>query len=116
MSSPEIVITDQSIPLSLDERGLYRIAGTRVTLDCVVEMWLEGATPEEIVEHYDALQLDDIYAVITYYLRHQQEVDQYLAQQHAESDAAQRDLNSIFPSELLNKIVKAKRMRMTGDR
>ena len=33
-----------------------------------------GATPEEIVIAYPAVSLADIYSVIAYYLRHQQDV------------------------------------------
>jgi hypothetical protein len=74
-------------------------------------MWLDGASPEEIAEHYEVLQLDDVYAVITYYLRHQAEVDQYLAEQRSESEAAQHAVNGSFPSALREKLLKAKRSR-----
>jgi uncharacterized protein (DUF433 family) len=116
MGSGAIQIDDQKVPLALDERGLFRIRGTRVTLDCVVEMWLDGAAPEEIVEHYEPLHLDDVYAVITYYLRHQAEVDQYLAQRRVESDAAQIAANGNFPTALREKLLMAKRTRNPGDR
>ena len=110
-----IQVTDQKVPLSLDERGLFRVAGTRITLDCIVEMWLDGASPEEIVEQYDALQLDDVYAVITFYLRHQENVDLYLAQQKAESDAAQVVMKNTLPTALREKLLKAKRTRHIRD-
>ena len=116
MESGAIQIDDQKVPLSLDDRGLFRIRDTRVTLDCVVEMWLDGAAPEEIVEHYDPLELDDVYAVITYYLRHQQEVDRYLADQRAESEAAQAQRQGTFPTSLRDKLLNAKRTRDSGER
>ncbi len=37
------------IPLALDADGVYRIGGTRVTLDLVVECFEAGASAEEIV-------------------------------------------------------------------
>lgn len=116
MGPGAIQIDDQKVPLSMDERGLFRIHGTRVTLDCVVEMWLDGAAPEEIVEQYDVLQLDDVYAVITYYLRHQAEVDRYLAGQQRESEAAQDAVQDGFPAALRDKLLKAKRNGKSGDR
>jgi uncharacterized protein (DUF433 family) len=116
MARKVLQFEDQKVPLSLDERGLFRIAGTRVTLDCVVEMWLDGATPEEIAEQYDPLKLDDIYAVVTYYLRHQGDVDHYLATQRATSEAAQADVQSSVPTDLRNKLLNAKRTRKSGDR
>jgi uncharacterized protein (DUF433 family) len=116
MASGTLQIEDQKVPLSLDERGLFRVGATRVTLDCVVEMWRDGATPEEIAEQYDLLKLDDIYAVVTYYLRHQAEVDHYLATQHATSEAVEVDMQREFPTALRNKLLNAKRTRKSGDR
>jgi Protein of unknown function (DUF433) len=37
-----------------------------------------GDSPEEIHEQYPAVELADVYAVLTYYLRHTSEVDAYL--------------------------------------
>jgi uncharacterized protein (DUF433 family) len=64
--------------MQLDHQGVLRIGGTRVTLETVIHAYLEGATPEEIAQRYDALQLADIHATIAYYLRHKSELDQYL--------------------------------------
>ena len=36
------------------------------------------ATPETIVQRYSTLALADVYAVVTYYLRHRSEVEEYL--------------------------------------
>jgi uncharacterized protein (DUF433 family) len=67
------------IPIKTDASGVLRVGQTRVTLDNVVIAFLEGATAEEIGEQYPSLDLSDVYAVISYYLRHQAEVDDYLA-------------------------------------
>lgn len=76
------------VPLVLAEDGrVIRVAGTRVALDTVVGAFKLGATAEEIALDYSAVCLADIYAVITYYLRHRSEVEEYLerrAQEHAE--------------------------------
>ena len=58
------------VPLREDEHGAIRAGDTRVLLDLVIQEFRNGATPEAIVESYDALTLADVYAVITYYLRH----------------------------------------------
>jgi putative exporter of polyketide antibiotics len=68
------------------------------------------------VENYDALQLDDVYAVITYYLRHRRDVDQYLATQLDESETAQAHMQSNFPIALRDKLLKVKQTRTTGER
>jgi uncharacterized protein (DUF433 family) len=64
--------TVEPIPLSTDANGVIRVAGTRVTLETVVGAFETGATPEEIAQDFPVLRLDDIYAVVTYYLRHRQ--------------------------------------------
>jgi len=57
-----------TIPVSKDVQGVYRVGNSRVTLDLVVRAFSRGATPEEIVQDYPSLQLADIYQVIGYYL------------------------------------------------
>jgi hypothetical protein len=49
-----------------------------VLLELVVDAFEDGATPETIVQRYETLDLSDVYAVISYYLRHRQEVAAYL--------------------------------------
>lgn len=81
-----LTISAEPIPLSVDSAGVVRVGGTRVTLDTVVGAFLDGGTAEEIVLQYPALKLADVYAVVTYYLRHKQEVDVYLSQRDAEAE------------------------------
>jgi uncharacterized protein (DUF433 family) len=73
-----MMIDPQHIPLSRDADDVIRVAGIRVTLDIVVESFIEGATAEEIVQQYPTLQLADVYAVLSYYLRHRSEIEEYL--------------------------------------
>lgn len=58
-----------------------RIANTRVPLETVTDSFNTGASPEEIVLSYPSLQLADVYAVITYYLRNRAGVDNYILEQ-----------------------------------
>jgi uncharacterized protein (DUF433 family) len=73
-------IQEEPLPLAADADGSVRVGGTRVTLDTVVEAFNEGLTAEEIAQQYPVLALADIYAVISYYLRHREYVWEYLAQ------------------------------------
>jgi len=66
------------IPLARDVHGVYRVGGTRVTLDLVVRAFNRGATAEEIVQMYGSLRLPDVYQVIGYYLKHAEELAEYL--------------------------------------
>ena len=86
----------ERVPLALDEDGVLRVGGTRVTLDTVVTAFHEGATVEEIVQQYPSLQLADVYAVIGYYLRRQSEVEAYLRKREQEAAQVRRENESRF--------------------
>ena len=47
-------------------------------MDTVVRAFVRGATAEEIAQQYPTLELPDIYATISYYLQHTEEVNAYL--------------------------------------
>jgi uncharacterized protein (DUF433 family) len=73
-----IDVASESGPLLLDADGVVRVGSSRVTLDSVVAAFRTGATAEQIAQQYPSVDLADVYAVITYYLRHRGEVDEYL--------------------------------------
>ncbi len=81
----------EPIPLQRWEDGTYRVGGTRGTLDTVVAAFQTGATPAAIAQDYSTLKLDDIYAVIAYYLRHQPEVEDYLHGREAFAEQVRRE-------------------------
>jgi uncharacterized protein (DUF433 family) len=56
---------------------VYRVGGTRVTLDVVVRDFNRGATAEEIAQELPSLQLSDVYQVIGCYLKHSAELAEY---------------------------------------
>jgi len=56
----------------------YWIAGTRVSLDSVVYAFLEGLSPESIVDSFDMLTLEEVFGVLAFYLGHRDEIDAYL--------------------------------------
>ena len=75
------------IPLTLDAQGVYRVGGTRVTLDLVVRAFNRGATAEEIVQRYCSLRLPDVYQIIGYYLKHTDELTSYFEKRAREEQA-----------------------------
>ena len=77
------------VPLRVDEDGIVRVGGTRVSLDIIIDAFREGATTEEIVMRYPTLRLVDVYSVIAYYLHHRIEVDAYV-EKDSELDAQAR--------------------------
>lgn len=90
-------ITAEPAPLTTDPRGVVKVGGTRVTLDTVVYAFQEGASAEEIVCRYPTLELADVYATITYYLRHQSAVETYLSEREKRAEGVRRQNEMRFP-------------------
>lgn len=66
-------------PIRVDEDGVLRVGDSRILVVLVISEFNRGSSPEEIREAYPTAALVDIYGVIAYYLRHQEELDQYIA-------------------------------------
>lgn len=81
-------------PLREDASGALRVGESRVLLELVVRAFQDGATPETIVQRYSTLTLRDVYAVIAYYLGHQQEVGEYLARREQAAEESRRRIES----------------------
>ncbi len=60
--------------------GLY-VAGTRVSLDSIVQCFTDGLSPETILGEFETLTLAQVYGAITYYLENQAGVDAYRLRQ-----------------------------------
>jgi uncharacterized protein (DUF433 family) len=97
-------------PVEVDQDGVLRVGGTRVTLDTVIKQYLIGNSPEQIVEAYDTLRLADVHAVISYYLSNRSEVDSYLDEQDKLAVEMQREIErrSGTWSELRAKLLQRK--------
>ena len=108
-------VPDEKVPLSTDPSGAIYIAGTRVPLECVVEMFEDNSSPEEIVEQYDVLNLADVYAVITYLLRNPNEVSAYLSRQSEGREVRHQAIDERFPPTLRSRLLKASREREAGE-
>jgi uncharacterized protein (DUF433 family) len=94
-----LMISTDSPPLTKDAGGVFRVGGTRVSLDSVVYAFLDGSTPEEIVQQYPSLDLADAYAAVTYYLNHRQEVDGYLRERKTRREQIRTEVeNALQPS------------------
>jgi uncharacterized protein (DUF433 family) len=58
--------------------GAYRVAGSRISLDSVVYAFLRGESPDGIVESFPALNLEQVYGAVAFYLGHRDTIDAYL--------------------------------------
>src|ERR1700674_2742089 len=81
-------------PLREDATGALRVGNSRVLLELVVRAFQDGATPETIVQRYSTLALPDVYAVLAYYLRHPNEVEEYLARREQKAEEVQQRIES----------------------
>ena len=61
-----------------------------------------------------SLSLDQVYGVVFYYLRHQDQVKAHLAKEENESEEARQRLETSFPTHLREKLLRAKRSREQG--
>lgn len=88
----------ERVPIHSDAQGVVRVAGTRVTLETIVDAFAAGATAEEIAQQYPTVPLVDVYSVITYYLRNQPEVEAYLKEREALAERVREEIETRFPS------------------
>lgn len=100
------------VPLTTNEYGVMRVGSTRVSLDTVIFAYKQGATPEEIVADYSTLDLSDVYAVITYYLQNEAEVEDYLQRRQAQRDEVRREMETRFPQAGLRARLLARRQNV----
>ena len=76
----------------------YRIAGTRVSLDSIVYAFLDGQTAESIAQSFPTLTLEQIYGAIAYYLAHRNEIDEHLARNREDYEAAREQARQRDPA------------------
>lgn len=91
-----LAVAAEPIPLETTADGVIRVGGTRVPLETVVQVFDSGAAPEEIARDFPVLRLDDVYAVVTYYLRHRDEVEAYLQTRGSQAREVRRKVEARF--------------------
>ncbi|MBI3945869.1 MAG: DUF433 domain-containing protein [Armatimonadetes bacterium] len=107
--------TPERPPLRTDDHGIVRVGATRVPLENLVYSFREGLTAEEIALNYSSVALADVYAALTYYLRHQAEVDAYLLAREAQDAQIRREWEARFPQDALRERVRARRAALRRD-
>ena len=93
---------------------MWRVAGTRVSVDSIIHAFWRGATPEQTVQDYEALSLAEVYGVIHYYLTHRRTVDAYLKAQGKLDTQLRRSLgaaNRQFLADLRRRMDARRRTR-----
>ena len=89
-------IVEDNVPMTVDGHGRVRIAGTRVSLDSIIIYFNQGYTAEDLADSFPAVSLDNIKAVLGYYRRWQDDVDEYLRARREEAEKIQTEIEAEF--------------------
>jgi len=91
--------TLESRPVLFDPTpgGGFRMRGTRIPVERVVNAYRAGDTPEQIADDYDTLSLADVYRLIAFYLDHRADVDAYVREQAEVADQLQARIEAGMP-------------------
>jgi uncharacterized protein (DUF433 family) len=96
ISNQEVArMNDQHIE---QRNGGYYIKGTRISLDSVVYAYLNGLSPENIVESFPLLTLEQVNGGIAYYEAHREEIDRYLKESEAEFEILRQATREANPA------------------
>ncbi len=99
---------NEPIPFRVDLHGRLRVGSTRVLFDLVVYSYRLGNTPVTITQQYPSLVRDEVYLALGYYLRHMDEIDDYLRQQETEAEAFRQEYEAQHPAKLTREILLAR--------
>lgn len=89
------------------KNGGYYVAGSRISLDSVVYLYLDGASPEAIQDDFPSLSLEQIGGAVAFYLAYKQEVDANILEGEAEINRLVPPLEKSLP-DLCAKLRRAK--------
>ena len=79
------------------ENGAYRITGTRISLDSVVYAYNRGELPEQIVQSFSFLTLEQVHGAIAFYLSNREMIDEYLVQGEIEFERMSQEWRAKNP-------------------
>jgi uncharacterized protein (DUF433 family) len=75
--------------IEVDDRGVARIAGTRLKVaHLIIDQMANSSSPEQLREQFPPLTLAQVYAALTYYHDHKDQLDAQIARGVGEADAA----------------------------
>jgi uncharacterized protein (DUF433 family) len=98
----------------VEERdGGYYLAGSRISLDSVVQCFNEGLSPETILGEFETLTLAQVFGAITFYLENQPAIDAYRMRQEQRFEATRRDAAPL-PKKLRQRLVTAREQLHSG--
>ena len=93
--------------------GGYYVAGTRVSLDSIVQCFNDGMSPETILGEFDTLTLAQVYGAIAHYLENQAAMDGYRVRQTQRFAAMRREAEPL-PKPLQERLRTAREHLRSG--
>ncbi|MGJ5633333.1 DUF433 domain-containing protein [Nostoc sp. CALU 1950] len=87
-----------------------RLKGHRIGIDNVIQYYQQGCSPEQILEELPSLNLEKIYATLTYYLHNRVEIDAYMLRLAKWREQRYQEL-SANPSPLMQRLRALKAQR-----
>jgi uncharacterized protein (DUF433 family) len=98
----------------IEERnGGFYVAGTRVSLDSIVQCFNEGLSPEAILGEFETLTLAQVFGAIAVYLENQPGIDAYRMRQKQRFEAARRAAVPL-PEDLRQRLADAREQLHSG--
>ena len=70
--------------------GVWKVCGSRVSLDSVLAAYLSGLSPEGTQEAFPSLSLEAIHGCLAFYLRNRADLDAYLQRERDNFEAQRR--------------------------
>jgi uncharacterized protein (DUF433 family) len=91
-----------------NREGGYYVVGSRVSLESVIGLFLDGASPETIVDEFPTLSLEQVYGAITFYLANRAKIHAYLTESERLWEEARKN-QSPLPAPLRERLERARR-------
>ena len=95
-----LTVQTDPIPIRVDEHGVIRVGDSQVLLDIVIQEFNCGAEAEAIAHGFPTLNLADVYGVISYYLRHRNDIDDYIHIRRQEAEKLRQEIEAKQPSRV----------------
>jgi len=87
--------------------GGYFVHGSRVSLDSVVCAFLRGESPEGIADSFPALDLEQVFGALAFYMANRETVDLYLSEGRREFESLRQQARRENP-DLYAKLAEAR--------
>jgi uncharacterized protein (DUF433 family) len=102
-----------------DDCDRIRVKGTRMAIEYIINHFLEGESPQVIVHNYShSVNLEQVFATITYYLHNKAEVDAYIERNRRADEAAHQEYLKKEPSDVVKRLraIRAQQQSTAGSK